>query len=104
MQNADLINSIREIIHKESPDAKIILYGSVARGDARPESDIDLLILINNDRISLQDEEKIIFPLYLLELSSGIPISSRVMAQKDWENRPIKNPFYYNVLNEGIVL
>jgi len=32
-----------------APDATIILYGSFARGDHRADSDIDLLILLNQD-------------------------------------------------------
>jgi len=39
----NLLLRCRESIHKISPEAKVILYGSRARGDAVPESDYDLL-------------------------------------------------------------
>lgn len=86
------------------PDAEVILYGSEARGDAYVGSDIDLLILLNIDRITLEDEEKITFPIYLLELKTGVLISPMVIAKKNWENRPFKTPFYINVMNEGVEL
>ena len=102
MKRPDIVNSISEIIHREAPDAKIILYGSEARGDARADSDIDLLILVNKDKVTLEDEEKITFPIYKLELKTGILISPMVIARKLWENRPFKTPFYINVMNEGV--
>lgn len=102
MKRTEIVNSIREIIHREAPDAKIILYGSEARGDAHSESDIDLLILLNKDKVTLEDEEKITYPIYLLELKTGVLISPMVVAKNKWENRPFKTPFYINVMNEGI--
>ncbi len=102
MKRPEIVNSIRKIIHREAPDAKIILYGSEARGDANSESDIDLLILLNKDKVTLEDEKKITYPIYLLELKTGVLISPMVIAKNKWENRPFKTPFYINVMNEGI--
>ncbi len=84
--------------------AKTILYGSQARNEARSDSDIDLLILLDGEKITLKEEEAITLPLYELELKTGISISPMVMLKKLWENRPFKTPFYINVTNEGIVL
>ncbi len=104
MSHPELLNSIRDIIQREAPDAKVILYGSEARGDTHNSSDIDLLILLNKDKVTLEDEEKITFPLYLLELKSGVLISPLVIPKTKWENRPFKTPFYINIMNEGIEL
>ena len=36
-------------IRAEIPEAEVRLFGSHARGDARPDSDIDLLITVSDD-------------------------------------------------------
>ena len=104
MRRAEVIEQIKDIIRRVAPTAKTILYGSQARSEARVDSDIDLLILLDGEKMTLEEEEAITLPLYELELKTGVSISPIVMLKKLWENRPFKTPFYINVTNEGIVL
>ena len=104
MRRTEVIEQIKDIIRHVALTAKTILYGSQARNEARSDSDIDLLILLDGEKITLKEEEAITLPLYELELKTGISISPMVMLKKLWENRPFKTPFYINVTNEGIVL
>ena len=87
-----------------APTAQTILYGSEARGDAREDSDIDLLILVDGDKMTIEQESQITEPLYELELKTGVLISPIVMLKKQWQNRPYQTPFSINIANEGILL
>ena len=105
MRRPEIVKRIADAINRVAPDAKTILYGSEARGDARPDSDIDLLVLLEGEnRLSLNRQKEVTSPLYDIELETGVSISPMVMLKKDWENRPFRTPFYINVVNEGIVL
>lgn len=90
-------------MHRIAPESQIILYGSEARGDAQPDSDIDLLVLLDGDtNLTPERELEIIRPLYELEMESGVIISPMIMLRKAWES--ITTPFTINVMKEGIVL
>ncbi len=104
MRRTEIVDRIRQVAHEMSPHVQTILYGSEARGEARPDSDIDLLILVDTDSLSYSDKDKIISPLYDIELDTGVVISSLIMPRKEWENRPFMTPFQYNVNHEGIIL
>lgn len=81
MRRTEVIEQIKDIIRHVAPTAKTILYGSQARNEARSDSDIDLLILLDGEKITLKEEEAITLPLYELELKTGISISPMVMLK-----------------------
>jgi len=46
-RNAEILDKIREVAHASLPKgARLLLYGSRARGDAREDSDWDLLLIL----------------------------------------------------------
>ena len=104
MNRKEIVRKAEQAIRAIEPDAEIILFGSEARGDARPDSDIDLLVLLSGDKKSIDREMEICGQMMLLEIQTGIYVSPKVYLKKDWENSPFVTPFYLNVMREGIVL
>ena len=102
MRRTAIVNQISEAIHRIAPTATAILYGSEARGDAKPNSDIDVLILLDGDHMDWDVRDSVAYPLCDIEWATGVSISPMIILKRDWENRPFKTPFYINVMNEGI--
>lgn len=91
-------------MHLIDPDAKVILYGSRAKGRAQKESDWDILILVKGPKITLKDEQRFRHQLFDVELETGQAISTFVYSYNDWNTRMSITPLYENIKREGIVL
>ena len=66
----NILQRIKSIVFKSDPLAKVYLYGSRARGTMQPDSDWDLLILLNKDKITYDIEKDVTYPLYELEFET----------------------------------
>ncbi|MDR2395367.1 MAG: nucleotidyltransferase domain-containing protein, partial [Endomicrobium sp.] len=51
----DYLNKLVERLKAVDP-YKIVLFGSYAKGIAKPDSDIDLLVILDNDKLTKGDE------------------------------------------------
>ncbi|HBL74163.1 MAG: hypothetical protein A2W90_17575 [Bacteroidetes bacterium GWF2_42_66] len=104
MTEVKILKQIKRIVKGKEPLAKIYLYGSRSRGTAKDDSDWDLLILLNKDKISPEDEREITYPLYDLEFDTGEIISPMIYTEKEWNSKYKVTPFYQNVMREGKLL
>ncbi|MDE6578840.1 MAG: nucleotidyltransferase domain-containing protein [Muribaculaceae bacterium] len=92
-------------MQKYFPEARTVLYGSQARGNATPSSDIDLLILLPDTYQGynfVNRRNEIMDSLYDIEIEEGIRVSPLVLINKIWEERI--SQFSLNVRREGITL
>lgn len=81
----------------------IIVYGSVARGTATKDSDIDVLVIGE----SRDDWETISRIAYEVDFENGFRtfITTIFLTESEFEHRlRAGDPFIYNVLEEGVVL
>lgn len=97
-----LLKSCVAAIRRVVPDAEVILYGSVARGEETLDSDIDLLVLVPQE-VTYQLERAIRDQIYEIELESDQIISVIVRQNTRWHSRPLNiTPLYRAIAREGI--
>ena len=56
MMNAHVFENICRLKRQLFPNDRMVLFGSQARGDARPSSDWDLLLLLNKSKEQLRQD------------------------------------------------
>ena len=93
-------NALSELI----PSAEVILYGSRARGDARTDSDYDLLVLVDGE-IDWILEDQLRQRLYPLELATGAVLTVHAYSRRAWDSPLYRAmPFIQHVERDGIIL
>lgn len=102
-EDHNIARRIRECIRSVDPNARVILFGSRARGDAKQDSDWDVLILINNP-VTVDISRSFRFKLFDLELETGEVFSTFVYNKKIWNSKHRVTPFYKSIKEEGVRL
>ena len=104
MERNILQEKIKNSIHAKDPRALAYLFGSRARGDYRPDSDWDILILVDANKITNDIEDKFRDELFDIELESGQIISTFIYPKKYWDTTLKFSPLYKSVNKEGVLL
>ncbi|MDR3290621.1 MAG: nucleotidyltransferase domain-containing protein [Methanobrevibacter sp.] len=80
---------------------KIILFGSVARGDDNNDSDIDILI-ITSDESNISKE--IYSKVSDFTLKTGEYLSVKIKTKSYYNSYKNKSLFFKNITNEGVII
>lgn len=88
-------------VHRSEPNAKVLLFGSRARGDARSDSDWDVMVLLGDD--AKTDRYDISDSMIRLGWDVGEVINPLVYKQKEWEMKSF-TPFFHNVMRDKVDL
>ena len=78
----------------------LVLFGSEARGDAKPDSDIDVLVLLDNIEDYGRDLRRNVEALSALSSELGRRISAKPADVRHYEAQSA--PLYRRVRREGI--
>ena len=104
MKDQLTIEKLREFASKTmEPGSKVWLYGSRARGDYRPNSDWDLLVLIDRDKVSDEDFSKFSYSFIYYGWLNEADVSPQIYTFKDWEKCRI-TPYYQNVQQDKKII
>ena len=99
----EFVRRIREALPTNVIDVR--LFGSEARGEASPESDLDVLVVVQPDADRVPLEDRIIDIAFDVNLDFNVYISPRVVTPAIL-NHPVwsQTPFIRNVTRESIPL
>ena len=75
---------------------RVVLFGSRARGDAELDSDMDILVIV--DDLAEKDEDYISECAWEAGFESGIVVVPLVYSRFEWENGPER----YSLLAEAV--
>ena len=104
MESREVLDKIVQRAKEVLPaDARLVLFGSRARGDARPDSDWDLLIVLNKDQRSIDDIAEYGCPFMELGYDLDEEINPLVYTITDWKRNHF-TLFHHFVEEEGIEL
>ncbi len=97
-----LLVECKAAIQEVVPEAGVVLYGSRARGEAREDSDYDLLVLVDQEP-NMELERAIVDRLVPLEVRTGKVLTVLVYSRSQWDSALYRAmPFHRNVTREGV--
>ncbi len=80
----------------------VYLYGSYARGDYRPGSDVDVMILLKDYRNYWNEQKKISQLASDISLEYEVTVSCIFIKELQWKTARDERPLLYNIHREGV--
>jgi predicted nucleotidyltransferase len=104
MQIEEALKKIRPSLEAAFPNRfrGVVLYGSEARGRAREDSDLDLMVLLQGPLHLGKDLERIVDALYPLQLEVDRAIHALPVSAEAYE--AAEYGLYREVRREGVLL
>lgn len=97
------VEEIRKIYGKKLKS--VILYGSYARGDFKPDSDIDIMILVDSTEMEIEELGKqLSWCTYDFNEEHDTDIKPIAKSDTHFRKWLGVSPFYTNVQKEGVQL
>ena len=95
------LGELKRILRERYNVTSVLVYGSKARGDDSPDSDIDVMIVL--DDYTPQIEMTIDEIVYDINLDHDCLISLVIFGRRELEEGPMaESPLYKRILAEGV--
>jgi predicted nucleotidyltransferase len=100
----EILGRVSAIIHDMLPTARVLLYGSVARGTHRPDSDYDVAV-ITPEPLPSSLRDKIWDAMFDAEMVFQVPLSVIFYSIAEWES-PLRQvtPFYQEIERDAVLI
>ena len=95
------LSELKKVLRERYGVTSVLVYGSKARGDDSPDSDIDVMIVL--DDYTPQIEMTIDEIVYDINLDHDCLISVVIFGRRELEEGPMaESPLYKRILAEGV--
>ena len=99
------ISAIASGIAAAIPQAQVRLFGSRARGTARPDSDVDLLIIVPDQWLAGRDRVRVLGDLWRQYSSHRLPLDLLLYSESEVSQRQqYRSAVTTQAYQEGILL
>jgi uncharacterized protein len=103
MTREAILAAIKERVLSVIPDARVMLFGSRARGDWHEESDWDILVLTQQE-VTDELDDKVHHIVRPLGLDNFFWIDTIVVNTNDWEQHPGWYSLWLSTRNELVAI
>ena len=95
------LSELKKILRERYNVTSVLVYGSKARGDDSPDSDIDVMIVLDN--YTPQIEAAVDELVYDINLDHDCLISVVIFGRRELEEGPMaESPLYKRIMAEGV--
>jgi DNA polymerase sigma len=99
-----ILDRFKDLLQRRLPLHKMILFGSRARGDADPESDMDVLVVVE-DSAGDQAQDIVSDCAWEAGFEHGIVVVPVTFTRKEWEEGPERYSLLAIAVNaEGVAV
>ena len=83
-QEAGILNQLKAKLQERLSVSRLVLFGSRARGDGDPDSDLDVLVILNTP-VGREAEDYVNDCAWEVGLEHGIVVVPVTVSRYDWE-------------------